>query len=120
MPNELKTTCPKSVRVGVQTFQIVETDPKDDTLLTEGNSGYCQDARNIIVIDKNLHESKKKVTLFHEIMHATRFTFENTRPNYKTDYEEWEHHFISVWENSMLMVLKDNPKLTKWLLDNSD
>jgi len=35
------------------------------------------------------------------------------------EYEEWEHHFISLWENSVLMVLKENPELTKWLLDEN-
>lgn len=120
MPSEPKPTCPKSVRIGVQVFEIVEHNPKDDPLLAEGSLGYTQDSRNIIVLDKFQHETKKKVTVWHEIMHASRFTFENNRPKHKTEYEDWEHHFISVWENSLLMVLRDNPKLTKWLLDNLD
>jgi len=35
------------------------------------------------------------------------------------EYEEWEHHFISVWENPILMVLKENPELTQWLLEEN-
>lgn len=114
------TICPDSVKIGIQVFQIVEHHPKDDPLLTEGNYGYTQDARNIIVIDKSMHESKKRVTVWHEIMHATRFIFETERPRKLTEYEDWEHHFIAVWENSLLMVMKDNPKLMQWLLDSSN
>lgn len=113
-----KPSCPKSLKIGAQVYEIIELNPKDDALLTDGSSGYTQDARNVIVIDKFLHESKKKVTVWHEVLHATRFTFENTRPRKQAEYEEWEHHFIGIWENSLLMVLRDNPALTKWLLEN--
>jgi hypothetical protein len=112
-----KATCPKVVRIGVQDFEIIELDPKLDPILTEGNYGYTQDPRNIIVIDRTMHESKKRVTVWHEVMHAARFVFENERPKNKTEYEDWEHHFISVWENSLLMIMKDNPKLLLWLLE---
>lgn len=115
-----KPTCPDSVRIGVQIFEIVQLNPKEDPILTEGNYGYTQDARNIIVVDKFMHESKKRVTVWHEIMHATRFVFENEKPKKLTEYEDWEHYFIAVWENSLLMVMKDNPKLMQWLLDSSD
>lgn len=115
-----KPSCPKSLKIGAQVYEIIELNPKDDALLTDGSSGYTQDARNVIVIDKFLHESKKKVTVWHEVLHATRFTFENTRPRKQAEYEEWEHHFIGIWENSLLMVLRDNPELTKWLLENTN
>lgn len=111
-----KTACPNSVKIGFQEYLIVQHDVKADPLLTEGNYGYTQDARNIIVIDQDLHESKKKVTVFHEVMHAARFIFVNEKPKKTADYEELEHHFIALWENSLLMVLRDNPQLTDWLL----
>lgn len=109
--------CPNTVKIGVQIYDIIQHRLTDDPLLAEGNYGYTQDTRNIIVIDEALHESKKKVTVFHEIMHAARFVFENEKPKKGTDYEDMEHHFIALWENSLLMVLKDNPQLTEWLLD---
>jgi hypothetical protein len=114
MPN--KSACPNKVKIGFQEYLIVQHDVKADPLLTEGNYGYTQDARNIIVIDQDLHESKKKVTVFHEVMHAARFIFANEKPKKTADYEELEHHFIALWENSLLMVLQDNPELTDWLL----
>lgn len=98
-------------------WDIVQHRQLDDPLLTEGNHGYTQDARNIIVVDRELNESKKKVTVWHELMHATRFTFETGEVK-KSDYDAWEHHFIAIWENSLLMVLRDNPELTAWLLED--
>jgi hypothetical protein len=49
-------------------------------------------------------------------MHAARFIFENEKPKKTADFDELEHHFIALWENSLLMVLRDNPELTEWLL----
>lgn len=118
MPSEKKRTCPNSVRIGVQEYLIVQHNIKQDPLLTEGNYGYTQDARNIIVIDVDLHESKKKITVFHEIMHAARFIFENEKPKKNADFDELEHHFIALWENSLLMILRDNPQLREWLLND--
>lgn len=114
-----KPSCPSVVRIGIQDFQIVEHNSQDDPLLAEGNYGYTQDIRNIIVLDKDLPESKKRVTVWHEIMHACRFTFDGSSPKKLSDYEDWEHHFIAVWENSLLMVLVDNPELTRWLLQST-
>ena len=116
MPNAKKKSCPKTVKIGVEVWTIVEHNIKGDPLLTEGNYGYTQDPRNIIVIDQDLHESKKKVTVFHEIMHAARMVFETANPKKNADYEELEHHFIAVWENSLLLILRDNPELREWLV----
>ena len=98
-------------------WDIKELSVSADPLLAEGNLGYTQDSRNIIVIDKDQSESKKRVTVWHELMHAARMTFD-ADDNKKLDYEGWEHHFIGVWENSLLMILRDNPKLTEWLLND--
>jgi Zn-dependent peptidase ImmA (M78 family) len=108
--------CPDVVKIGAQEYQIVQLGIKDDPILTEGNHGYTQDARNIIVLDKEIHESKKKVTVFHELMHACRFVFEVEEYRPKADYDEVEHHFIGLWENSLLMVLRDNRELREWLI----
>lgn len=98
-------------------WDIIEHTQQTDPLLAEGNLGYTQDSRNVIVIDKDQSESKKKVTVWHELMHSARMTFD-TDDTRKLDYEGWEHHFIGVWENSLLMILRDNPDLTKWLLED--
>lgn len=98
-------------------WDIVEASPKEDSMFSDGSFGYTHDARNIIVLNSNQSGSKKKVTVMHELMHAARFTFDTNEPK-KLSYEDWEHHFIAVWENSLLMILRDNPDLTAWLLED--
>jgi hypothetical protein len=112
-----KLRCPDAIKIGIQEFRIVQLNSKDDALLTDSSYGYTQDARNIIVIDRDLPESKKRTVVFHEILHAIRFVFETERPK-KADYEEWEHYFIGIWENTIPLVLQANPEFTEWLLEN--
>lgn len=107
---------PSQVIIGTQVFDIVWRKRKDDATLHEGNYGYTLDEANLIVIDIDIHKTKKQVTLLHEIMHAARMTFDNeAKPGPKASFEEWEHYFIGVWENSLLLVLRDNPDIVRWL-----
>jgi Zn-dependent peptidase ImmA (M78 family) len=98
-------------------WDILEGSPKTDTMFSDGSFGYTHDGRNVIVLNANQSESKRKVTMMHELMHAARYTFQ-TGEIKKGDYEAWEHHFINIWENSLLMILRDNPDLTAWLLED--
>lgn len=108
---------PKSVKVGVQVFDIIERTQKQDGMLNDGSYGYTIDTQNVIVIDSQLHISKKKVTVMHEILHAARMIFDNSvKPKKADDFEAWEHYFIGVWENSLIMVMRDNPELIEWLI----
>lgn len=108
---------PKSIKIGVQYFSVVERDKHDDGMLNDGAYGYTLDDKNLIVLDRGMPESKKKVTLFHEILHAARMAWENqTKPGKGASFEDWEHYFIGVWETTMILVLRDNPELVKWLL----
>jgi hypothetical protein len=108
---------PKKIKVGPQVFEVIERSHKEDGMLNDGSYGYTLDIHNTIVIDKDIHHSKKGVTLLHEVMHAARMVFENpTKPKKNAEFEEWEHHFIGIWENSLLMILRDNPDLVEYLL----
>ena len=108
---------PKKVTIGTQIFDIIERSQKEDGMLNDDCYGYTLDTRNVIVIDKEIHPTKKQVTLFHEVMHAARMVFESpTKPKKAAEFEEWEHYFIGIWENSLLMVLRDNPSLVSYLL----
>jgi len=106
---------PEKVKVGSQVFNIVFRDPKDDGMLNDGTNGYTLDLGNLIVVSSALSRSKQQVTLLHEILHAMRMVFENGLPKPEADFEEWEHFFIGVYENAMLMFLRDNPELVAWL-----
>jgi hypothetical protein len=112
---------PSKVKIGAQVFDILWLPTRDDAMLTDSSYGYTQDERNIIVINVDLHDTKKKMTLFHEIMHAVRMVNEpSTKPQAGAEYGEWEHYFIGIFENSLLAVFQDNPKLTKWLLQGEE
>lgn len=106
---------PKSVRIGPQTFKIEFRDPANDGMLNDGNVGYTVDAGNLIVVSDKISASKQQITLFHEILHAMRMIFENGMPKKGASYEEWEHYFIGIYENSILMMIRDNPELVEWL-----
>jgi hypothetical protein len=104
--------------VGTQDWTIVEHTSKEDGMLYEDNYGYTLERRNMIVIDKDASDSRKKQVLVHEILHAIRFTFfTGNKMASKLSFEDTEHYFIGMYEETLLMVLQDNPLLVEYLLD---
>jgi Zn-dependent peptidase ImmA (M78 family) len=107
---------PSEVKIGTQVFDIVIRERAEDGMLNDGNYGYTLDTQNLIVIDALLPLTKQRTTLVHELMHAFSFVFErSTKPTKKDDYETWEHHFIGIYEETWIMVLKDNPELLAYM-----
>jgi hypothetical protein len=105
-----------SVKIGPQTFRVEFRSTRDDGMLNDNSYGYTLDQGNLIVIAKDISESKQKVTLVHEMLHAARMIFEGTTtPHRKAEYDEWEHHFIGIFENAFLMIMQDNADLVNWL-----
>lgn len=105
-----------NVKIGPQDFRIEFRHTRDDGMLNDNSYGYTLDQGNLIVIASDVSESKQKVTLTHEILHAARMIFEgSTKPKRKSEYEDWEHHFIGIFENAFLLIIKDNPELVEWL-----
>lgn len=110
-------TLPTSVKIGIQVFDIIERSSKQDGMLHDGSYGYTLDSKNMIVLDKDMHVTKKRITLFHEIMHAVRMVYENpTKPKKDATFEDWEHYFIGVWEHTLVMVFRDNPDVMAFIL----
>ncbi len=108
---------PKSVKIGTQVFDIVLRDRKSDGMLNDATFGYTLDTENLIVIDSSLKLSKQRITLLHEILHAIHAVFDTSvKPTKKDDFDVWEHYFIGVYEEALLLVLRDNPELIKYLL----
>ena len=109
---------PVTIKVGTQDWTIVEHTSKEDGMLYEDNYGYTLERRNMIVIDKDASDSRKKQVLIHEILHAIRFTFfTGNKMAPKLSFEDTEHYFIGMYEETLLMVLQDNPPLVEYLLD---
>ena len=107
---------PSSIKIGPETFRVEFRDPLNDGMLSDNTYGYTLDQGNLIVVSSEISLSKQQVTLTHEVLHAARMIFEGTsRPKKKSVYEDWEHHFISIFENAFLMFVRDNPKTVEWL-----
>jgi hypothetical protein len=106
----------KSVKIGPQRFDIEERDPKHDGMLNDATMGYTLGTENLIIIDSSLKYSKQRTTLIQEILHAIHDVFDNTvKPTKKDDFEVWEHYFIGMYEEPLLLILRDNPDLVEYL-----
>lgn len=105
-----------SVKIGPQVFDVEFRSTREDGMLNDNSYGYTLDQGNLIVIASDVSESKQKVTMVHEILHSARMIMEGaTKPKKKAEYDEWEHHFIGIFENAFIVILQDNPELVKWL-----
>lgn len=110
---------PAKVRVGSQWFDVIERSRHDDGMLNDGTFGYTLDTENLIVIDSDIAHSRQQLTLWHELMHAARNIYDTSVMPKKSDsFDTWEHYFIGVWEESLLVLIRDNPELLEYLLSD--
>lgn len=107
---------PQEIKIGTQIWAVVEHSSKDDGMLYEDNYGYTLERMNMIVLDKDASDTRKKQVLIHELFHAIRFTFAGGSKLPKSSFEETEHYFIGLYEEPFLMLLKDNPDLVQYFL----
>lgn len=107
---------PTQVKIGTQVFEVVLRNPKEDGMLSDGSYGYTMEGASLIVIDASISKRKQRTTFIHEMLHAIAFTFGSpTKPGKEAEYEDWEHHFIGIYEEALLVVLKENPEVAKYL-----
>jgi hypothetical protein len=107
---------PTTIKIGSQTFSIIERNRGKDSSLSEESVGYTLDRENIIVLDDSLPLSKKRVTLLHEILHAIRMVYDTSVTPKKADsFETWEHYFIGIYEEGVLTFMQDNPEVVSYL-----
>lgn len=112
------TTMPTTIKIGAQVFTVMQRSREEDGMLNDDTLGYTLELQNLIVVDKQLPLTKKRLTLVHELMHAMGFVFDTSvKPSKKDDFEIWEHYFIGVWEEPLLMLLRDNPTLVAYLTE---
>lgn len=116
---------PTKVKIGAQDWTIIERLPNDDGMLNDDSYGYTLERSNLIVIDAGLPATRKRQVLLHEILHAIYSS--ETRSNIKPDMDDsksdefiniWEHWFISIYENKMLALLRENPAVLNYLLSD--
>lgn len=109
---------PKKIRIGPQWYRIEQRKTGDDGMLSDESHAYTLGQRNLIVLSVELDDSNKRQVLVHEILHAIHNTLgSSSKPSKSADFADWEHHFISMYEVGLLMVLQDNPELVKYLTD---
>lgn len=115
---------PKKVKIGAQIWEIIERSRDNDGMISDDSFGYTLSKSNVIVLDKDCPPSRKRQTLFHELFHAVRYS--NGSSGIKPDMDNiqpdeiisvWEHYFIAMYEDTMLTVLRENPKLANYLLE---
>lgn len=88
-------------------------------MLNDATFGYTLDSENLIVIDSNLGISKQRTTVFHEVLHAVRMVYDTSiKPKKSDDFEVWEHYFIGIYEEGVLLVLNNNPDLLAYLTED--
>ena len=107
---------PKKIKIGPQWYRVEQRKTGDDGMLSDESHAYTLGQRNLIVLSVELDDSNKKQVLVHEILHAIHNTLGSaTKPVKTSDFADWEHHFISMYEVGLLMVLQDTPNLVKYL-----
>ena len=111
----VKPQIPSFIKIGTHQWSVTEIKRKNQS--DNEHYGFTNDKDASITIDSEMPDSVKRVTLLHEIMHAIRFTFGGSfTPSKSTGFEEWEHYFIGLYEEPLTLVLRDNPNLVKYLL----
>ena len=98
-----RISLPKKIKIGCCTYTIKEivVDSEEDFV------GRCAPNKQIIEIDKRLSPDKKVQTLLHEILHAICF---------EQGHMKIAEHKIDILATGILAVIKDNPKLRKLIL----
>ena len=124
-PSKKALPVPSKIKIGAQDWTVIERDRADDGYIAEDAYGYTLQKTNVIVLDKHCPPSRKRQTLFHELFHAIRFSNGSSGIKPNTDdilpneiISTWEHYFIAMYEDTMLSVLRENPKVTEYLLSN--
>ncbi len=107
---------PETVKIGSQVFTLSEREGNFDAGLSD-TIAYTLPEVNLIVVRKDLPLQRKQAIVLHEIFHALIYTFTRLDRNEKNDnFDDWEHYFIGIVQEPMIMFLKDNPQFLKWLL----
>lgn len=103
---------PKTLKIGDATWLVrVESNPINDN--GESVWGLCDHKKYCIKIDKNLPNERQREVFIHEILHAV---FEFFASNSKKKFSEEE--VCEFMGKGFPMLLKDNPKLRTYLLEN--
>lgn len=106
---------PSEVKIGSQIWTITAQRRKHSA--APDHYGWTGDKDLSIVIDSEMPLSLQRTTLFHELLHAVRFTFGGSfNPGKNLPYDELEHYFIGLYEEPVVAMLRENPELVAFLV----
>lgn len=112
---------PTNIQIGTQKWTIIERSSNIDDSLSSSAYGYTLDRSSTIIIDVDATPSRKRQTLLHELLHAIRFSMGSPITPTPNDDESktteaWEHYFIGMYEEGLLLTIRNNPELLEYLL----
>lgn len=112
---------PSKIKIGSQTYDVYERNNRTDAGLADSHA-YTYTAGNFIVIDKDMPDQLKRRYLMHELLHALVFVFgqdDKSSKDERTDtLDNLEHWFIYLIQEPMVMLMRDNPKLVEFFINN--
>jgi hypothetical protein len=58
-----------------------------------------------------------KEALLHEILHFIKFTYQpsDLKYNKKTEHDDVEHHFINLYTDNLITIIKENPEVASFI-----
>jgi Zn-dependent peptidase ImmA (M78 family) len=116
---------PKKVKIGQRTFRIHQKHEANDPLLS-GAFGYTMGDYDNIVLRENMSSGQKRSTLFHELLHAVSVVYTNgfakvsemeEDEEYDSYHRRWQHYMISLYEEHVVTMFRDNPQLVNYLIN---
>ena len=110
---------PKTIKISHYNYSIIET---NDEEILDGNWGLIDYGQEVIYIRKELTHANKQTCLLHEILHGVFHMNRNNVmlfPSVKKE-KDLEHHFIFGVEETLMSVIKDNPKVMEYLQSKGD
>jgi len=119
---------PNNVLIGQRNWRVVVSNEKEHPELSEAWA-YYDGAHDEIIVRDNMTAGRLRIALIHEILHAIRYCTMNEAGAIELQGEEedvtdfmmrMEHYYIFTWAEPLLIVMRNNPKLLKFLLSKAD
>lgn len=101
---------PRALRIGPYTWQVRCSKKRWKKHGAADEVGNCDLANHVINVKPDQEIQYERATLFHEIMHAARYS-----SGAKVDLNDPEESIIQAIDGSMVAVLQDNPDLLDYL-----
>lgn len=121
----MSNNLPKSVKIGPVDYKVSKSAENwrkaGKRTHTKGGMGWSFHETAEIFLNPEQPASALRMTLWHEVLHATLWVFAG-QPDFRKiggDKMDAEHTVIGYLEGTTLLVLRDNPKLVKYLTEGS-